>query len=199
MNELITERRCAAGRADGGRGGAGDARVEAWRRQGFGVAWLLVARFNSPAPLNSPHNPPAPPPPSGILIAPERTDSYPEQALGGHAAINAFLSPSQLCGAAGAALALRPRELKAKARAARLDYVREKAEFYRRLAALRAQLLARREDAERGLAAAGAAGAAVAGAAAAAVGAAAAAAAAGAGGLAVGGLPQGAGAGVTQR
>jgi hypothetical protein len=97
---------------------------------------------------------------SGLLIAPERTGSYKEQALRDHGEINAFLSPRQICDGVDRALNLGPAEWRARGRAARRDFLRERAEFVARAAELRASLrgrLAAVLEAE-GVAAAGAGG-----------------------------------------
>jgi len=98
-------------------------------------------------------------PASGILLTPERTGSYDEQSLRQHAAINAFLSPDQICAGVQRALAMRPAELEARGRAARRDYLRERSEFAARAAELRTYLEQRQAAVMNGEAAAAAAAA----------------------------------------
>jgi len=92
-------------------------------------------------------------PASGILLAPGRTGSYDEQALGKQAAMNAFLTPVQICAGVQRALKLSPAELEAKGKLARREYLRQRSEFVVRMTELRTYLEQRRATVMNGKAA----------------------------------------------
>lgn len=88
---------------------------------------------------------------TGIVLAPERTGSYAEQALGPYAPMNAFLSPDHICAGVDALRRLGRRRLAAAGVAARAAYLDERAAFIARATELREELAARRQGAELAL------------------------------------------------
>lgn len=115
--------------------------------EGFGH-YLNEARASGVAIISTNHPPmnELVTPDNGVLLDPQRSLSFRSQALYDYAALNAIVSPEQICFGVQQVLAMSQEEVAAKGRAARRDYLQDRAAFYRQLEELVRYLRERRRS-----------------------------------------------------